>query len=163
MKRLRQVLSLMILTAAGWMLWTMAVAAAPRAETPDPQLERITGNLMCTCGCPHQIRACGDECGIAPQLVAEIKTMLKEGKTEQQVYAAFEKEYGPAVLAAPKAEGFDLLAWVLPFVGLGLGLVVVFVAVKKLRTPLSETGKKSRQEVAIDPKYRELIDQELRR
>ena len=35
------------------------------------------------------------------------------------------QKYGPTVLAAPTAKGFNRVAWVMPFVALGFGLATV--------------------------------------
>ena len=70
------------------------------------------------------------------------------------------KKHGVQVLGAPKPEGFNVLAWVLPFVGLFLGFCIVVVAAKRLsRDPDSDsTPKPSR----IETKYRRMLDRELR-
>ena len=130
--------------------------------SPDETVSRIADNLMCTCGCPHIIGQCGDECSVAPQLVHEITELVTAGNTEEEVYKIFEDKYGLRVLAVPKAEGFNLLAWVMPFVGLLAGMVVVFIAVKRLKPDeSSQETEKVRPE--IDEKYRKLIDRELER
>jgi cytochrome c-type biogenesis protein CcmH len=113
--------------------------------SPDETISRIADNLMCTCGCPHIIGQCGDECSVAPQLVHEISQL-----------------YGLRVHAAPKAEGFNLLAWVMPFVGLLAGMVVVFIVVNRLK-PDESSQEADRVRPEIDEKYRKLIDRELER
>jgi cytochrome c-type biogenesis protein CcmH len=130
--------------------------------SPDETISRIADNLMCTCGCPHIIGQCGDECSVAPQLVHEISQLLTEGKTEEEVYKIFEDKYGLRVHAAPKAEGFNLLAWVMPFVGLLAGMVVVFIVVNRLK-PDESSQEADRVRPEIDEKYRKLIDRELER
>ena len=123
-------------------------------------VSRIASNLMCRCGCPHLIGQCGDECGLAPQLIQKITEMVAAGQQEGQVYSAFETEFGASVLAVPKAEGFNLLAWILPFAVLLAGVVVIFVTVRKLRPDetLDEMEGKSGQ---IDEKYRKLLEKEV--
>ena len=128
--------------------------------SPDETVSRIADNLMCTCGCPHIIGQCGDECSVAPQLVHEISELVTAGNTEEEVYKIFEDKYGLRVLAAPKAEGFNLLAWVMPFVGLLAGMVVVFFVAKRLK-PDHSNQETERAPPEIDEKYRELIDREL--
>ena len=130
--------------------------------SPDETVSRIADNLMCTCGCPHIIGQCGDECSVAPQLVHEITELVTAGNTEEEVYKIFEDKYGLRVLAVPKAEGFNLLAWVMPFVGLLAGLVVVFVVVKRLKPDEPSQGTAGAPP-EIDEKYRKLIDRELER
>jgi cytochrome c-type biogenesis protein CcmH len=93
-------------------------------------------------------------------MIKEVATFVKAGKSDPQIYQAFEKKYGPAVLAAPKLEGFNVLAWVLPFVGLGLGAVIVVVAVRRLH-PRRQESEVEQAPVEIDEKYRQLLDEEL--
>jgi len=132
------------------------------AQVPvqEETLDRITDHLMCTCGCPHLIGQCGDECGVAPQLVHEISTLLGQGNSEEEVYAAFEAKYGLVVLAVPRAEGFNVLLWVLPFLGIFAGAVAVFVVYNSLKQSDTDTDEQ-KESVEMDTKYRELIDREV--
>ena len=132
------------------------------AQVPfqEETVDRIVENLMCTCGCPHLIGQCGDECGVAPQLIHEISNLLSQGNTEEEVYVAFEAKYGLAVLAVPKAEGFNMLLWILPFLGIFAGSVIVFVVFNRLKP--GKTDHEDRKESAeIDKQFRELIDREV--
>ena len=136
---------------------SLAWAQAPsQNETVDTIIE----HLMCTCGCPHLIGQCGNECGVAPQLIAEISSLVSQGNTEEEVYAAFEAKYGAVVLAVPKAEGFNVLLWVLPFLGIVLGSVIVVVVFNRLK-PSDAVHEHQRESAEIDDKYRELIDREV--
>jgi len=130
--------------------------------SPDETVSRIADNLMCTCGCPHIIGQCGDECSVAPQLVHEISELVSAGNTEEEVYKVFEDKYGLRVRAVPKAEGFNLLVWVMPFVGLLAGVVVIFFVIKRLK-PDDSNQETERVHPEIDEKYRKLIDRELER
>ena len=130
--------------------------------SPDETVSRITDNLMCTCGCPHIIGHCGDECPVAPQLVHEISELVTAGNTEEEVYQIFEEKYGLRVRAVPLAEGFNLLVWVMPFVGLLAGVVVIFFVINRLK-PDDLNQESERVHSEIDEKYRRLIDRELER
>ncbi|MEE8348217.1 MAG: cytochrome c-type biogenesis protein CcmH [Acidobacteriota bacterium] len=131
-----------------------------QAPSQREMVDRITEHLMCTCGCPHLIGQCGDECGVAPQLIHEISNLVSQGSTEEEVYAAFEAKYGMAVLAVPRAEGFNVLLWVLPFLGIFVGAVIVVVVVRSL-TPSNLGQEASKESAGIDDSYRELIDREV--
>jgi cytochrome c-type biogenesis protein CcmH len=50
---------------------------------------------------------------------------LDSGMTAEQVVAAFERQYGQAVLMAPPRRGFNWTAYIMPFVGFGVGLGLV--------------------------------------
>ncbi len=139
---------------------TAALALAADAPTEKERVARLTGSLACTCGCAHLVVAtCG--CGQAAEMIKEVATFVKAGKTDAQIYQAFEKKYGPAVLAAPKLQGFNVLAWVLPFVGLGFGAVIVVVVVRKLHPRQEEPDVAAQAPPEMDEKYRRLLDEEL--
>jgi cytochrome c-type biogenesis protein CcmH len=103
-------IALLVAAAAG-----PAAAQEPRASLPD-----IEDEVMCT--------ICGTllEESQSPQADRErelIRRLIDEGKDKDQIKDALVAEYGPRVLATPRGHGFDLLAWLVP--GLGILLVVV--------------------------------------
>jgi cytochrome c-type biogenesis protein CcmH len=66
---------------------------------------------------------------MAQQMQALIREQLEEGKSPEQIKAYFISKYGEWILLAPTTEGFSLLVWILPFVALAGGiLVMLFVA-----------------------------------
>ncbi|MGH9519177.1 MAG: cytochrome c-type biogenesis protein CcmH, partial [Terriglobales bacterium] len=46
---------------------------------------------------------------------------------------SFVQEYGTTVLANPTKQGFNLLAWVIPWVAAGFGLALVMFFVRRFR------------------------------
>ncbi len=80
--------------------------------------EELEAEIICPCDCGKVLYTC--QCGTAHELRGTIKGMLEEGKNRKEILAWFEDTYGEVVLAAPKAEGFNLVAWILPFAAVGL-------------------------------------------
>ena len=82
---------------------------------------------MCYCGCSDlTVRVC--TCGTADAIREEIAGRLANRETPAQVVAAFVARHGEQMRSAPTKSGFDLVAWVTPFVVLilaGSALVVV--------------------------------------
>jgi len=154
MWRLRRSLAIPLL-----LLLPLAVVLALGAQNDKDRVKLLTNNLVCTCGCAHIIVASCD-CGQAAEMRKEVATFVSAGRTDAEIYEAFEKKYGPAVLGAPKLEGFNILAWVLPFVGLALGGLIVVVVVRRLR-PKEEQAEVEQPPAEIDEKYRQLLDEEL--
>lgn len=118
--------------AAATALATPALAA-PRATLPD-----IEDEVMCpVCGTPlNQAQA-----PQAERQRALIRQLIAEGRTKEQIKARLVEEYGPAVLATPQSEGFDLAAWLVP-IGLGAAAILVLaVAAVRWRRRPSLTGK----------------------
>lgn len=109
-----------ILLAAG-----AAAPPVPAAVDREAVLE-VAGKLVCYCGtCSNQsVRDC--TCGTAASARDEIRTRLERGESPQAILAAFTDRYGEQVLIAPGTQGFNLVAWVTPFIALlvGAGAVV---------------------------------------
>ena len=55
----------------------------------------------------------------------EARDLLAVGYSEDQVLAYFERSYGEFILLSPKPEGFNLVVWILPFVALLAGALVI--------------------------------------
>jgi cytochrome c-type biogenesis protein CcmH len=122
------------------------------------RVSKITNNLVCTCGCANIIVASCD-CGQAAAMRKETAEFVQAGVADADIYLAFEKKYGPAVLGAPKLQGFNVLAWVLPFAGLFAGAIVVVFVVRKLRR--KEDPAELEEHPEIDEKYRRWLEEEL--
>lgn len=76
------------------------------------------------------------------RFVAEILDLMNEGYTKEEIRDYFVGVYGESILAAPETSGFSLLAWVVPFIALGVaGIgVLLFIrnSVKRAREPEEE-------------------------
>ena len=92
----------------------------------------------------------------ANQMRAIIRERLAAGDNPEQVRAYFVEKYGDWILLSPPKTGFTLLVWVVPFVGLGIGLVLVAIVVRRWsRTPQPAAPSQ------IDPAVRERIRREM--
>ncbi|MFQ5341714.1 MAG: cytochrome c-type biogenesis protein CcmH [Anaerolineae bacterium] len=98
-----------------------AAAQAPDAATED-EMYRIADKLNCPICQGQRLSECPIQ--ICQEMRAEIIQRLQEGQPEQEIIQAFVDRYGKQVLNQPPVEGFNLLAWVIPFVGLALALIV---------------------------------------
>lgn len=92
----------------------IAFSASPAFADADS--DAVQQNLMCQCGCSMVLISC--ECGTAEQLRGEIRTMLGEGKSQQQILDYYVGKYGEKVLSAPTKQGFNLTAYITPFVAI---------------------------------------------
>jgi cytochrome c-type biogenesis protein CcmH len=102
-----------------------AAAQQQRANLPD-----IEDEVMCT--------ICGTllEESQSPQADREralIRRLIAQGKTKQEIKDALVAQYGDQVLATPGTSGFDLFAWLVPGLGLLLGLVVIALVWRRTR------------------------------
>jgi len=82
----------------------------------------VSEALVCQCGCNMILYVCNHvNCPSAYPFRDSIEVMIKAGMTKDEIVAKFVAEHGEVVLSAPTAEGFNLAAWVTPFVMLVLG------------------------------------------
>jgi cytochrome c-type biogenesis protein CcmF len=89
---------------------------APSPVGPDENW--LVRNIVCQCGsCRHMLIECASEnCGHAIQDRIEIRRLLDQQKTRDQIIDYFIKKYGSQIaLAAPLDRGFNRLAWLLPY------------------------------------------------
>ena len=98
------------------------------AETPTNS--QVSEGLTCQCGCGLTVANCNmPTCGFSVPMRRDIDRMIGEGKTRAQIIAFYRHQYGEKVLSAPTTEGFNLLAWTMPFIALALGGGLMVLAV----------------------------------
>ena len=83
--------------------------------------------LKCECGCGLDVHSCQFQmqCGTSPVWSMRIRESLERGETVEAIQASFVADFGTQVLMAPPTEGFNLVGYFLPGVGiLTIGLMV---------------------------------------
>lgn len=103
-----------------------AAAAAPVSEEA---VHEVAAQLRCVV-C-QSLSVADSPSETAHQMKAIIRERLAAGESPEQVKAYFVDKYGPWILLSPPRRGFNLLVWVAPFAGLGAGLVLVLVLVRR--------------------------------
>jgi cytochrome c-type biogenesis protein CcmH len=109
-----------------------AIAAAPAAADPSASLPDIEDEVMCpVCGTTLELSD-------SPQAERErelIRRLIARGESKDEIKDTLVAQYGDDVLAEPEGSGFDLAAWVVPLLGLGLaaGAVVAFLVSRRRR------------------------------
>jgi cytochrome c-type biogenesis protein CcmH len=138
------------------------VVIAPIYAKP-PTVDDVAGKLSCYCGnCPHLVvNRCG--CSIADQIKGDIKKMIDQGMTEDQIIKSYVAQYGETVLAAPPKKGFQLTAWAIPFVAFIVGGLVLIAFLKRQQEKSQEIPPTTPEptEQAKDEHYRKLLNDEL--
>jgi cytochrome c-type biogenesis protein CcmH/NrfF len=87
-----------------------------------PSFQELEESLTCQCGCGLTVHSCNHlQCGSAIPLREEIRAQMSTGKDKDAILAYFSKKYGEKILSSPTTSGFNLVAWVTPFVLVGLG------------------------------------------
>jgi len=105
-----------------------AIAAA--APAPQTTVNAIEAEVMCP--------ICGTllELAESPQAKREkvfVAKLVAAGKSKAEVKDALVAQYGPSVLALPKASGFDLSAYLVPILAIAIAVVVLAFSVLRWR------------------------------
>jgi cytochrome c-type biogenesis protein CcmH len=133
------------------------------SETPTNA--QVSEGLTCQCGCGLTVANCNmPTCGFSVPMRRDIDRMIGEGKTRAQIIALYRHKYGEKVLSAPTTEGFNILAWTMPFIALALGGGLMVLAVGRWHSNQPATPSDSTpgaQPTAFDPALRRKLEKEL--
>ena len=105
----------------------LLLVALPGQETRAAEIDAVkelARDLVCLCGTCNRESLATCICGYAQSQRADIGTSLDAGSTKDQVIADWVSRFGQKVLATPPAQGYNLLAWIMPF---ALMLVGIFL------------------------------------
>lgn len=101
--------------------------------------------LKCQCGCGLDVHSCQFQmqCGESPVWSQRIRESLERGESVDAIRASFVADFGTEVLMLPPAEGFNLLAYVLPALaivtaGMFVGLIARGNATRGQLVPVQE-------------------------
>ncbi len=124
-------------------------------------VRRVGSKLACLCGgCNNTVADCQMlECHFSKPARERIAALQASGMPDAQIIDEFIAEYGKRVLAAPPAEGFNLLAWVMPFVAIAAGLAVIWMFIQRFRKP--EPATRALADAETLSRYQARIDKDL--
>ena len=143
------------------LLLVAAALAQTAAEKPSSDVRRVGARLQCQCGCKDSVATCSMlECSFSKPAKERIARMQATGYSDSQIVDAFIRDYGQVVfLALP-----SIVGWIVPYVSIGLGLLVIWAFVRKYRKPkaLTEVGPMEMDDPALE-KYKEQIEEDLKK
>jgi cytochrome c-type biogenesis protein CcmH/NrfF len=107
------------------------------------QAKQIGMHLKCMCrgcdmsagGCSHPGGAFSGPCETAKGMLNEVDARLAKGETQEQIIQDFVNQYGAIVYVEPPKHGFGMVAWVMPFFYVILGIALVVFVIKKWLRP----------------------------
>jgi len=109
------------------LIFPMALQAQP--DDLEEQARRIAAELRCpVC---QNLSVADSPSEMAQQMRALIREQLKEGKSPQEIKAYFTSKYGEWILLSPTSAGFNLLVWILPFIALTGGILLVVLVARR--------------------------------
>jgi cytochrome c-type biogenesis protein CcmH/NrfF len=132
------------------------------ATDASTRFDRLSHRLMCTCGCAQLLGECDHYgCPDRGQEAAELNAGIAAGNADQDIFNSFVASYGATVLAAPTTHGFDLVAWIAPFLVLAAGLLGTVLLVRrwKISPEVAQTAAATTDAAKIDPAAKALREQ----
>ena len=139
----------------------LAATGGAWASEQQPTLGELEGEVMCvTCKTTLDMSSSP----VAERERAFIKARIAAGDTKSEIKRALVAEFGEAVLAEPSKKGFNLLAWLLPLLGIVLAAVVLgWLAWRWSRTRSSGGDGPGGPGSSLDPELERRVDEELAR
>jgi len=136
----------------------------PAGISAEDTVTGISKQLVCQCGCNMVLANCSHaECGSRESMTAFIQQEIDQGRSGPQIIQTMVARYGEQVLSAPTKRGFNLTAWILPFIALLGGAVVAYLGLRAWVRRGADYGAKVTSEVPVeDEKYRRRLDRELK-
>jgi cytochrome c-type biogenesis protein CcmH/NrfF len=118
------------------------------------------------CGNSGCVRATLVNCPMRPachghtEQRGRIRQLIAEGKSHDEIVAAFVQDHGQAILAVPEDRGFNRLAWALPYMLAGAGLITIIVNARRWshRSTMARAEPPATHDPALDAR----LDDELR-
>ncbi|MEE8413023.1 MAG: cytochrome c-type biogenesis protein CcmH [Dehalococcoidales bacterium] len=157
---------MMVWRAFGIALLISILMVTPvKAAGPESfSVSDVSDQLVCQCGCNMILTNCSHiECGSREAMTTFIVQEMDRAQTTPQIIQTFVIQYGEQVLASPPKRGFNLVAWILPFVVILAGGVVIVGALRKWvsRGMAYQTDGEVEAEEG-DEKYRLQLEKDLK-
>src|SRR5450631_3476926 len=115
------------------LILTTAVFLFMGAGDSDARFKDLGHRMMCTCGCGQVLLECNHVgCQSSDKMRDQLLAALDKGdnNNDDLILQGFVQEYGPTVIAAPTATGFNRVAWIMPFAALAFGIAFVVYVVR---------------------------------
>jgi cytochrome c-type biogenesis protein CcmH len=142
------------MSAAVLMLWLWQ-ASVSEAEIRD-QAREIESELIAPCCWSQPVSQHYSR--EAAEIRREVHDMLAGGRTRDEILEIYVAKYGERVLARPRARGFNVLVYLMPWLALGVGIYVLARVLKGSRKGADGTPPPS----LVPQRYAMDVERELK-
>lgn len=117
--------------AAGLLILPLMAVLLMGADNQEARYRKLGSKIMCTCGCAEMLLQCDHVgCPNSDRMTHELRANVQTMSNDEEVLDWFRNTWGVTAVVEPRTHGFELLAWVLPAAGLGLGLMLVVLLIR---------------------------------
>lgn len=155
------ILGVLMFTCAA-IFWLPAVAQvqSPEGELPSPEiaqrLKKLESELRCLV-CQNQTLA-ESPAGLAGDLRREVRSLIGQGKTDDQIKSYLQARYGDFVLYNPPIDPKTYLLWFGPFALLGGGAILVWRVARRRQLVAQEAASPGSINTAAKSRACSLLD-----
>jgi len=123
-----------------------AKEAAPLADDPavEQRMVAISEEMRCLVCQNESLSASRSE--LAQDLRRELRTLIKQGKTDAEIREFMVSRYGDFVLYRPQVKPTTYLLWAGPFILMIVAVVVLLVYMRRRNRAVGETRQLSAEE-----------------
>jgi cytochrome c-type biogenesis protein CcmH len=150
-----------LLFVAGIFLFTLLSFPIFANATANPT--EVEEALTCQCSCGLTVHSCNHlQCSFAVPAKQTIAEQVRQGTAKEAIVQSFVAKYGEKVLSAPTTVGFNLAAWIVPFLALIVGGLAVSLVSLRWSRQRAQPGAKEKpvSDPQTDP-YRDRLKKEL--
>jgi len=142
----------------GLVVGAILCAAAAPADL-ETRAKKLESKPMAPCCMTNTVDV--HESGASFEIRREIREMLADGKSEQEILDRYVDEYGPQILSMPVAEGFSLLPYLFPLIFVVLSGWFLIVAIRRWRAAEPAETPSAQAPPPADGVYAERLRREL--
>jgi hypothetical protein len=151
---------------SGILLAACLLGAADLRSGGKASLKSIADGVTCQSGgCNFTVSTCNHEqCSSRDEMRAMAQKEIEAGKDETTILQDFVLRYGVKVLSTPPPGGLNSTVWVLPGLGLLVGLAAAILLVRRWRKMPAGTSQRDSQDLSrIDPRVLAAVEEERRK
>jgi cytochrome c-type biogenesis protein CcmH/NrfF len=132
---------------------------------------RVFGDLLCMCGGCTRENLAECTCGYADGYRSDVRALMSEGLSQEQIKAEWVRKYGPGALSVPPNEGANRLIYIAPLVLIVSGAAVVVTLLRRFRArdvaktaaaggaPPVAGGRRDEYDEKLDEELKQLDDE----
>jgi cytochrome c-type biogenesis protein CcmH len=113
-------------------LAVLVASCAKPPDDPESRARRVGSQLRCPICRGVSIADSPSE--LAQQMMGVVRQQIAQGKGDDDILQYFEERYGQWILLKPKAQGINLVVWLLPPLVILGGGAVILVEAKKMKS-----------------------------
>jgi cytochrome c-type biogenesis protein CcmH/NrfF len=101
------------------------------ATDTTARFNNLGRKLICTCGCAQGLLGC-DHVGCPNRggEMDQLRSGIASGQSDSLILQGMVERWGATVLGAPTTQGFDLVAWIMPFAVAAVALIGTILLVR---------------------------------